>query len=326
MRRLLLFPIIFLLPLLATAIDLRQIAIIDVPGNPGFSDVALINNALVIAHPGAGSVDVFDVTRRRVIATVNNLEGPRGVAGSSKTGKVYIANAEGQSVTVLSMNDWKVEDTIALNDSPFGLAISPDGRRLYTANWQDRSITAIELERGFRQNTVDVEGTPESVLFEPASGLVYATLQDRAEVVALDPSLKVVKRFKLQASQPTGVAADATGKRIFVAVRFAVLALDAETGAELGRVAAPGGVDGLWFDATTGNLYGVAAGAVTIVQTNGGFRALDEVKTDVKGHSLAFDASRGYVYVPGGREGRAKLLILKHVQPQPEVQQVANNK
>lgn len=327
-----LFPAVLILSLLAlsltaVAASLRQIAIIDVPGRPGFNSVAFVNGALLISHRGTDTVDIFDTTKRRLIATVKDLDGPEGVAASDKTNRAYIANANDDTVTVLSTKDWKVEEQIQLNDSPYALALSPDGQHLYSANWHDRSVTVVDVAHGNRQNTVSLDGAPANILFDPARNLVYVTLQDRAEVLALDPSLREVKHIKLDASQPTGLAVDAGGKRIFVAVRFAVLAVDAESGAELGRVAAPGGVDQLWYDSGSGNLYAGSEGYVTIVQTNGGMRAVEEVKTDVKGHTIAFDAAKGYVYLAGGREGRGKLLILKQIQEgAAEPAQVAEKK
>jgi YVTN family beta-propeller protein len=329
MRRALLFSTVVLLSVVAaaSAASLRRIAMLDVPGRPGFDSAVFANGALLLSHAGTNTVDIFDTTKRRMIASVKDLDNPHGIAASDKTGRVYIANSGDDTITVLSSRDWKVEEQIQLNDSPYALALSPDGKQLYSANWQDRSVTMLDLSRGERQTTVSVDGAPSNILFEPTRGRLYVALQDRGEIVVLDPSLRPLKQLKLDASQPTGLAVDASGSKLFVSVRFAVLALDTESGTELGRIAAPGGVDELWYDGQSGNLYAASEGFVTIVQTNGGLRALEEVKTDVKGHTLAYDAAKGLVYMPGGHEGKGKLLILKHVDgPQQEPQQVAEKK
>ena len=39
---------------------------------------------------------------------------------------------------------------------------------------------------------------------------------------------------------------------------------------------------------------------------------------EVRGQGLVFDPSTKLVYVPGGREGRSKLLILKQVGPRTQ--------
>jgi hypothetical protein len=69
----------------------------------------------------------------------------------------------------------------------------------------------------------------------------------------------------------------------------------------------------LWLDSANGALYGASSdGTVTTLKVDGRKLAYDsEIKTDVKGHSLAFDPERKLIYVPGGREGKSKMVILK---------------
>ena len=60
-------------------------------------------------------------------------------------------------------------------------------------------------------------------------------------------------------------------------------------------------------------LYAASAdGTITTMKVNGRQLAYEsELKTDVKGHSLAFDPERKLIYVPGGHEGKSKMVILK---------------
>ncbi len=161
--------------------------------------------------------------------------------------------------------------------------------------------------------TAAVGGRPEYMVYDSQRQLLYVTLQDRREVLALDPTLKVVSRYPLAGSQPTGVAFDEKARRLYVAVRYAVIALDADTGAEVSRVAMPAGVDLLWFNPNANTLYAAASGSVSVIRTGGKLENVGDVATEVRGHVLAFDPATGLVYMPGGREGRSKLLILKNV-------------
>src|SRR5262249_24235969 len=104
--------------------------------------------------------------------------------------------------------------------------------------------------------------------------------------------------------------------RLYVAVRSAVLVLDPVTGKELARVPSAQGTDTLWYDETTRNVFAAAAdGSVNMIHTNGGkYLSEDELRTDVRGGTVAYDPARNFVYVPGGREGRSKLLILRRVE------------
>src|SRR5437762_11482222 len=62
-----------------------------------------------------------------------------------------------------------------------------------------------------------------------------------SDLIAIDQSGQIVKRFHLAASQPTGLALDQAQHRLFVAVRSAVLVLNPDSGSEMARIASPQG-------------------------------------------------------------------------------------
>src|SRR5260370_41514789 len=66
MRR---FPILILFLLISLvychAAKLRQVAMIDLPGNPGFSHIALANGQIVITRPETNTIEIFSPVKRR---------------------------------------------------------------------------------------------------------------------------------------------------------------------------------------------------------------------------------------------------------------------
>jgi hypothetical protein len=134
--------------------------------------------------------------------------------------------------------------------------------------------------------------------------------------------MRVVRRYKLNGSQPTGIVVDQVAQRLYVAVRGALLTLDAESGEQLGRVTAPVGADALWLDSSAGNLYLASAGGLVSAYHASGsnLTLIQEIHSEVRGHSVAFDPARKLIFLPGGREGRSKLLILKQLGPTGEAQ------
>ncbi len=167
---------------------------------------------------------------------------------------------------------------------------------------------------------------PDYLAYDPATKQIFASLEDLRQIAVLDPTLKVVKRYSLAASMPTGLAFDTKARRLYVAVRSAVVELDADSGRELRRVAAPEGIDTLWLDAASGTLYGAASdGTIAIMKAgNGVFEAEREYSTQVRGRSLAFDPATRMIYLPGGSDGRSKLLILRRINPgEPFVPELA---
>lgn len=314
--RLLLFTVVlFLLPG-AMAAQLRQIAIIDIPGRPGFDTLAWANGQLVIAHTGADTVDVFDPVKRRLVAQVPDIPSPRGIAVDASSGRVYVASAGGNRIVVLDAKTWKVAQSLPLEVSPHALLLLPDGNRLYTANRRNGSVSLIRTDQAQVRATIAVGGIPQQMAYDSDRQLVLVTVQDRAEVVAIDSNNAIAKRFKLAGSQPTGIAIDTQRRRLYVAVRYAVVVLDADSGAEVARVPTSAGTDVLWFDASNRTLFaGAGNGSVNMIRIEDGrYTSEHEFNSEVRGHSLAFDPTRKMVYLPGGREGRSKLVILRRVE------------
>ena len=308
---------LLLFPASVFAAKLREIAILDIPGRPGFESLAFAKGFLVMAHNGASTVDIFDPAKRRFVAQISGIVSARGIAVDDAANRVYIADAGTSSIDVVDSNNWQVEDRIQLTRAPENLLIIPGSTNMVATNPYARSLTLISRQIDRELQVVEVGGRPELMAYDPIRNSVLVTIEDQNEVVAYAPSLerdaKPLLTLKLKGSEPTGIILNPTSRTLFVAIRFAVLAIDADSGAELSRVPVDGGTDRLWLDSTGGSLYAAAGdGTVTTIKVNGRQLAYEsELKTDVKGHSLAFDSDRKLIYVPGGHEGRSKMVILK---------------
>jgi DNA-binding beta-propeller fold protein YncE len=290
-------------------VRLSTLAMIDLPGRPGFGDIAIANNLVVVSQTNANAIDIFDPQKRRLVAQVTNIAQPRGLAVDAKNNRVYVATAN-SNVAVISSEDWQVKDTFNIEGAPDVLALSADGMRLYAGDKANSTITAVDTSLRKTIGKVELSGRPESIAVGDGNA-VFVSVQDQATVVSIDPQVKVVNEFKLQASQPAGMVYDSANRRLYVAVRSGVIALSAETGAEVARVPAPRGVQRLSFDAASHMLYGAGGGSVISLNTSTGLANVDELPADVKGHLLVYDANRKLIFLPGGREGRSKMLIVR---------------
>lgn len=299
--------------------SIRQLAMVYIPGNPGFQAVGFVDGHLIISHSGDNTVDIFNVKMRRVDNRVK-IQDPRGIAVDEKGGKVYVADAGAHAIVVISTKTWKQDSSIPLQLAPGPLALSPDGHTLFIGDTRDQAITAVDLMKAKPPLTVPL-GHVDALVYDPARNVVYATLEDQAQVAMLDPALKVLRRYSLVASQPSALALDAQARRLYVAVRYAVVALDADSGREVGRVAAPMGVDSLWLDSGSGKLYAAASNEVDVIRAAAGqFAAEDQLVLTVRGHGIVFDPERKLLLMPSGHEGRSLVLILRPSAPLPGLQ------
>ncbi|MCU1285537.1 MAG: hypothetical protein JWO13_1887 [Acidobacteriales bacterium] len=309
---------------------LRQIASLDLPGIPGFDDMAFVNGNLVIAHHGANTVEIFDPVRRRLVAEIRGIESPRGLAVDEPAGLVYIAASGSNTIAVVSSKDWQVKGVMGLHFSPENLLLVPSMNSLLVSNPLNRSISVVSTEGAQKiaptspseLATFDVQGRPRQMAWDAQRKVAYVTLEDTNEVISLNPANAaepVTRRTKLTASQPTGLLFEQNSRRLFVAVRYAVLQLDADAGTETGRVPAPAGTDTLWLDMPSNTLFAAAGnGAVAIVNVGANrLEARSEFYSDIRGHAMAYDSVNHLIFLSGGREGKSKLVIIRNTAGGP---------
>jgi DNA-binding beta-propeller fold protein YncE len=293
-----------------SAAKLRQVALIDLPGSPGFNQVTMANGQVVITRPGTNTIEIFSPVKRRVIARISQISDPRGMAVDDEGGTLYIALAGNNSIAEVDTRTWKVERIIPVQDRPDKLLWVPQTKTLYVTSVLNRSLTALNPDRGGTGDTLALNALPQDMVYDRGRNAVLISLQDLNQVAIVDASNKIIGRFKLVASEPTGLALDEERGRLYVAVRYAVLELNAGTGQEITRIPAPGGTDALVLD-PNGNLLYAASGDGSVLAIDLNRNTVDhELPTDVKGYSIAYDPAHKMLFLPGGREGRSKMVIL----------------
>jgi DNA-binding beta-propeller fold protein YncE len=320
----------------ATAQKYRQIAMLDLPGEPGFDAVAVINGQLVISHQGANTVDVFDPAKRRLTAQVTKIAEPKDIVTDPDNKNVYIAAVGGNAIVVLDAKTWQVQGLIGLKFTPDSLLYIPNQRALLVGNPRNRSVSVVPVDSIGRTTsevaTFDVQGKPAAMAWDPQRRVALVTIEDRAEVIAVNPSAEdsaaaLVTRYQLKgASQPTGIVIDSNSRRAYICVRYAVLQLDADNFNELARVPVAGGTTTMWLDTTNNLLMASAAdGSINVIRTGASsLESINEFRADVRGHAIAYDAEKKLFYIPGGREGKSKLVIMKQFGLAPTAPQAQN--
>jgi DNA-binding beta-propeller fold protein YncE len=312
--------LILVLPFLlaaATSPALRQVAMLDLPARPGFEGSALARGMLLLSHGVAGTVDLFDTQKRRIVGHVRNMSSPRGIVYDDVAHLAYVANAGAANIVVISTVNWQVQRTIPVEGSPQELLLLPAEHLLFVTFPEKQAVAALNLaSSGLPVTQTVIEGHPRALAWDDKRHQLCVSVQDRRCVLVMTPSLQLLRRIELNASEPTGLAFSARHDRLYVAVRYAVLALDPDSGLEVSRTAVVGGIDRIVFDEATASLIGAADGSVVVLPAAATLGAADELQVDVKGHSIAYDTATGTIYLPGGREGRSKLLILRRIPAQ----------
>ncbi len=292
---------------------LRQVAIVDLPGEPGFNEVAMAGGNVVISRPATNTIEIFSPVKRRVVARISQVLGPRGIAVDDEGARVYVALSGSDSVAVINSHNWQVEKLVQVQQQPEKLLWVPQTKTLYVSSTLNRTISAVDPVIGQQTKVIELNALPQDMIYDPGHQELMVSLQDLRQIAVIDRSNTIVNRFKLAASEPTSLALDLPRKRLYVAVRYAVLGLSLDNGSELLRIPAPGGTDALVLD-PGGNLLYAAGGDGTVLAIDLNHNTVDhELPTDVKGFSIAYDPSHKMLFMPGAREGRSKMVILSPI-------------
>lgn len=229
--------------------------------------------------------------------------------------RIFIGNFGNNTITVVDSANWTIARNIPVSAPPDTLLWVPETKTLYAASSWNGVVIPVNPQDGTVGEPITFSGHPRDLVFDPNQRVLFVSLEDQNRIAIVSDD-KVVREFAPRAWQPTGMVFDGQGNRLFVAVRYAVLVLDPVSGNEIARIPAPGGVDTLWLDAPSHNLYAASSGgAVSVIElANGRYITQGEVQTKVRGHTLAFDPAKQLIYLPGGSEGRSRVLILRRVE------------
>lgn len=177
---------------------------------------------IIVLNSKDADVSLINATSHDVIARVPTGKEPHHLYPTPDNRHVIVANAVSDTLTVIDPLTGKVEQSIPNIIDPYHLGFSPDQSLFVTcANRLDHvdvyrrvgNSDQLALKPVMRFNLAK---TPSHLVFSDDSRVVYCTLQDSHELVAIDlAKLTVLWRFKT-GRLPAGVAISPDSKLVFV--------------------------------------------------------------------------------------------------------------
>jgi hypothetical protein len=154
-------------------------------------------------------VMVVDPETGRLLGEIPGLNGAHGVALAYPTGHGFATSGRDSSVTMFDLKTLKVLRRSRAGDDADGVLYDPASKRVFTFNGDANSSTAIDPGSGQILGTMRLGGKPEFGVSN-GTGRLYVNLEDKAEMVEIDPArLRVTRRWPLgPCEEPTGLAID----------------------------------------------------------------------------------------------------------------------
>jgi DNA-binding beta-propeller fold protein YncE len=272
---------------------------------------------LFIAHMGDGQIVVIDLSTQTVAGTVDDLPTVTGVLAIPELGRVYASVAGSHQVAIVDAGSLNVVARIGAIGFPDGLDYAPNAGRVFVSDENGGGELVIDVASETVVGTVDIGGKAGNTHFDPGTGCIVVAVQDRNELVFLDPFAGATVRHVAMPGGCDGphgfLIEDATRKALVTCEDSAqLIVLDLTTFEATANYPVGDGPDVLAFDPVLARLYVASeSGVVSLFQEGaGGLELLGQLSMP-HAHSVAVDPGTHLVYVPlENVDGRPVLRIM----------------
>ena len=277
-------------------------------GGEGGWDLLTVDSAAQRLYVSRGTrVMVIDADTLKDVGEIPGTAGVHGIAIASELGRGFTSNGRTGSSTIFDLATLEPVGEVKTGENPDMILYEPKSRRVLAFNARSKDVTVIDAKAGTVAGTIALEGQPELAVHDD-KGTVFVNLEDKSEVLALDPvALKVKGRWSLApCEETTGLAIDRAHRRLFAACANKMMAvMDADSGKVVTTLTIGQGPDGAAFDADR-QLASAPTARRTVTVIHEMRRTFEVVQTVATFEERAHSRPRSQVpqAVPAGRAVR----------------------
>jgi len=239
-------------------------------GAGGWDDLSVDSAAHRLYLSRHDRVTVVDTLSGKVVGEVPNTDGVHGIALVPALHLGFASAGKADAVIVFDLKTLKTIDTIKVTGKdPDAIIYDPASRRVIAFNGDSSNATLIDPATRKVVGTIAFDGTPEFARSDE-HGRVFVNIEDKGELVEIDPkAATVVATWKLAGCEdPSGLAFDAVHRRLFSVCQNHKMVVT---------------------DADTG-------------------KQVADVAIGTGPDGAAFDAKRGLVFSPNGKDGTLTIV------------------
>jgi YVTN family beta-propeller protein len=277
-------------------------------GTDGWDYVALdsVHHRLFVARQTR--VMVLDPASGKLLGEVTGLNGAHGTAFAYDVNRGFATSGRDSTVTMFNLETYEVLAKLKADEDADGILYDPATKRIYTMNGDAGTSTVIDPAAGKVVGTIPLGGKPEFAV-SAGDGMLYANIEDKADIVEIDAkALKVVRAWPMApCTSPTGLAIDRQHHVLFSGCRNKLMAIsDARQGRLLATLPIGAGVDASAYDPATGFAFSSnGEGTLTVVREDapGKFSVAETVPTMAGARTMALDPATHTLYLVGAKFG-----------------------
>jgi DNA-binding beta-propeller fold protein YncE len=294
---------------------------IPIPGEGGWDYLYAdsTNRTLYVAHNTV--VDVVNLDTENPAGKISGMKHVHGIAVADGLNRGFISDGGSGEVVVFNLKTHAVLQKVKTGTNPDGILYDPASQRVFAFNGGSKDATAIEAATGKVAGTIALGGKPEFPATD-AKGDVYVNIEDKSEIVRLDPhTLKIKQRWSIApCEEPSGLALDVSARRLFPVCDNRMMAVvNAETGKVVTTVPIGEGPDAAGYDSARKLVLSSNGhdGTLTVVRQESGdkYRVAQTVTTERSARTMALDAKTHKIYLAAAKLGPVPLPSRENPHP-----------
>lgn len=248
-------------------------------------------------------VKVINADTGAVVGNITGLKLDHGVALAHELGKGFISDGAQGKVIVFDLNTLKKTGEANADKDADCVVYDPASKRVFVMEGDPNSATVVDAKSGKEAGTIPLGGAPEFAVAD-GQGTVYANLEDKNELIAIDShKLTIKSRWPVApAGGPTALALDQEHRRLFSAGRNPqmLVVMDADNGHVIQSFPISAGVDAAAYDPKTGLIFAATReGMIHIFHEDSPdkYSVVEAVKTEFGAKTMGLDTKTHHVFV-----------------------------
>jgi len=252
------------------------------------------NRRVYLSH--GSEVLVVNADTGAVIGKISGLQRDHGIALVNDLGRGFISDGDAGKVVVFDLKTLKTIGSVKAAEDADCIVYDPASKRIFTLNGDAATATAIDPKGQKLIGAVELGGKPEFAAAD-GNGTLYANLEDKNEVVAIDTqALKVKSRWPVApAGSPVSMAMDRAHRRLFIGTRDPkmLVVMNADTGKVVQTLPISAGADATVYDPESGNVFvSTREGKIHIFHADSPdlLSPVETVNTEVGAKTMGYDS------------------------------------
>src|SRR6516165_8023821 len=138
-------------------------------------------------------VMVLDIDSGKTVGDIPDTQGVHGIALAPDLGRGFTSNGREGTVTIFDIQTlMPIGEKVKVGENPDAILYDPATKRVFTFNGRSQDSTAIDAATGKVLGTIKLDGKPEFAASD-AKGMIFVNIEDKSELVAIDPNKLAVK-------------------------------------------------------------------------------------------------------------------------------------